>query len=255
MARKKEVEKENGERWLLTYADLITLLLIFFVIMYAMSSVDAAKFTQVMQAFSVSLGGGAQKSVIDMSNTGILPDFVTFGETRTKQRKLYVKAVGELQKEISTKEVRITENERGIIVSLASDFYFGSGSADFGDSTEATLKKLFNIFRTTSSNIRLEGHTDNMPIVQRSYLAQRFPTNWELSSQRAVNVLKYFEKLGFERKRLSAAAYADTRPLKPNDTNEGRAFNRRVDIVILPESATALPGRSSSSAEPPPSVP
>jgi chemotaxis protein MotB len=236
MARKKEAEKEgNQDRWLLTYADLITLLLIFFVIMYAMSKVDASKFDQLVEMLSKAFGG--QKSVITMSNMGLLPQNAVFGDTRTKQRKLYVKAVGQMQKEISSRAIRVTEDERGIVISLASDFYFGSGRADFGDSTEAVLKKVYNLLNTTAGNIRIEGHTDDMPIVQGSSLAQRLPTNWELSSQRAVNVLKFFEKLGLERTRLSAAAYADTRPVKPNDTYEGRAYNRRVEIVIMPEGA------------------
>jgi chemotaxis protein MotB len=240
MARKKEPEKEqNLDRWLLTYADLITLLLIFFVIMYAMSKVDAAKFNQVVEMLSKAFGG--QKSVIDMSNMGLLPQNAVFGDTRTKQRKLYVKAIGQLQKEISSRSIRISEDERGIVVSLASDFYFGSGKADFGDSTEAVLKKISGLLNTTDGNIRIEGHTDDMPIIQGTTLAQRLPTNWELSSQRAVNVLKFFEKLGLKRTRLSAAAYADTRPIKPNDTYEGRAYNRRVEIVIIPEGAQQGP--------------
>ena len=236
MARKKEAEKEgNQDRWLLTYADLITLLLIFFVIMYAMSKVDASKFDQLVEMLSKAFGG--QKSAITMSNMGLLPQNAVFGDTRTKQRKLYVKAVGQMQKEISSRAIRVAEDERGIVISLASDFYFGSGRADFGDSTEAVLKKLSGLLHTTAGNIRIEGHTDDMPIVQGSSLAQRLPTNWELSSQRAVNVLKFFEKLGLERTRLSASAYADTRPAKPNDTYEGRAYNRRVEIVIMPEGA------------------
>jgi chemotaxis protein MotB len=236
MARKKEPEKEaNLERWLLTYADLITLLLIFFVIMYAMSKVDAAKFDQLVEMLSKAFGG--QKSVITMSNMGLLPQNAVFGDTRTKQRKLYVKATEQLQKEISSRAIRVTQDDRGIVVSLASDCYFGSGKADFGDSTESVLKKVSGLLNTTEGNIRIEGHTDDMPIIQGSSLAQRLPTNWELSSQRAVNVLKFFEKLGIERKRLSAAAFADTRPIKPNDTYEGRAYNRRVEIVIMPAGA------------------
>jgi chemotaxis protein MotB len=236
MARKKEAEKEaNAERWLLTYADLITLLLIFFVIMYAMSKIDAVKFDQLVQMLSKSFGG--EKAAITMSNMGLLPNNPVFGNTRTKQRKLYVKSVGELQKEISSRAVRVTEDERGIVVSLSSDFYFGSGKADIGDSAEAVLKKVAGLLNSTAGNIRIEGHTDDMPIVQGSSLSQRLPTNWELSSQRAVNVLKVFEGLNIDRGRLSAAAYADTRPLKPNDTFEGRAYNRRVEIVILPEGA------------------
>jgi chemotaxis protein MotB len=233
--KKHEAEKENSERWLLTYADLITLLLIFFVIMYAMSKVDAAKFNQLVQMLSKSFGG--EKAAITMSATGILPHYAVFGDTRSKQHKQYVKAVEQMQKEISSKSVRISEDERGIVVSLASDCFFGSGRADFSDSTEAVLKKLTGLFSSTEGNIRIEGHTDDMPIVQGSQLAARLPTNWELSSQRAVNVLKLLEKVGVDRKRLSAAAFADTRPVKPNDTFDGRAYNRRVEIVIMPEGA------------------
>jgi chemotaxis protein MotB len=234
MARKKQEEKEpNAERWLLSYADFITLLTVFFIIMYAMSKVDAAKFNQLVTIMEKSFGG--QHSVIKMANNGLLPQITRSAEMRRKEKQLYVKSVGQLQKEISSKAVRVNEDQRGVVVSLASDFYFGSGVADVTAKTEAVLSKLLELFTTSKSNIRIEGHTDDMPIVQGSSLAQRLPTNWELSSQRAVNVLKFFEKSGVDRKRLSAAAYADTRPLKPNDTFEGRAYNRRVEIVILRE--------------------
>jgi chemotaxis protein MotB len=236
MARKKQEEKEpNAERWLLSYADFITLLTVFFIIMYAMSKVDAAKYNQLVQVLTKSFGG--EKSPISMSKTGLLPQNAIFGDTRTKQRKLYVKTVGQLQKEISSKSIRVTQNEHGIVVSLASDCYFGSGKTDFSDSAEDVLKKVSGLLNSTGGNIRIEGHTDDIPIVQGSSLAQRLPTNWELSTQRAVNVLKSLEGLGVDRKRLSAAGYADTRPLKQNDTYDGRAYNRRVEIVILPEGA------------------
>jgi|WetSurMetagenome_2_1015567.scaffolds.fasta_scaffold114587_2 chemotaxis protein MotB len=236
MAKKKSEEKEpNAERWLLSYADFITLLTVFFIIMYSMSKVNAQKFNQMVTVMEKSFGG--QHSVIKMANSGLLPQITRSAEMRRKEKQLYVKTVGQLQKEISSKSVRITEDERGIVVSLASDFFFGSGKADLGDSTEAVLKKLTGLFESTKGNIRIEGHTDDIPIVQGSSLAGRMPTNWELSSQRAVNVLKCLEKIGLDRKRLSAAAFADTRPVKPNDTYEGRSFNRRVEIVIMPEGA------------------
>jgi len=235
MAKPKEPEKEpSAERWLLSYADFITLLLVFFIIMYSMSKVNVTKFNQMVTVLEKTFGG--QSSVIKLDNAGLLPQQITrSGEARRKQRQLYVKTVEQLQKEISAKEVRVKEDERGIVISLASDFFFGSGKADFGDSTEAVLRKLYGIFSATPNNIRVEGHTDDIPIVLGSSLAQRFPSNWELSSQRSVNVLKLLDKLGIDRKRLSAIAYADTRPAKPNDTYEGRAYNRRVEIVILTE--------------------
>jgi chemotaxis protein MotB len=240
MARKKEQEKEpNAERWLLSYADFITLLTVFFIIMYSMSKVNVQKFNQMVTVMEKSFGG--QHSVIKMANSGLLPQITRSAEMRRKEKQLYVKTAAQLQKEISSKAVRVTQEERGIVVSLASDFYFGSGKADFGDSAEAVLRKLTGILNTTEGNIQIEGHTDDIPIVQGSSLAQRLPTNWELSSQRAVNVLKLLEKLGVPRKRLSAAAFSDTRPLKPNDTFEGRAYNRRVEIVITPASQVPPP--------------
>jgi chemotaxis protein MotB len=235
MAKKKEPEKEpSAERWLLSYADFITLLLVFFIIMYSMSKVNVQKFNQMVTVLEKTFGG--QQSVIKLANSGLLPQITRSGEARRKEKQLYVKTVEQLQKEISAKEVRVKVDERGIVVSLASDFFFGSGMADIGDSARSVLKKLQNLFSSTTNDIRVEGHTDDIPIIRGSSLSQRFPSNWELSSQRAVNVLKFLETLNVERKRLSAAAYAETRPDKPNDTYEGRAYNRRVEIVIASDS-------------------
>jgi chemotaxis protein MotB len=232
MAKAKEPEKEpSAERWLLSYADFITLLLVFFIIMYAMSKVNAQKFNELVTVMEKTFGG--QRSVINMSNNGLLPSITMSGEQRRKQKSLYTKSVGKLQKEIASKEVRVTEDERGIVVSLASDFFFGSGQSEFSDSAEEVLKKIEPLLNSTSNNIRIEGHTDDIPIVTGSALSQKFPSNWELSSQRAVNVLKFLESTGVDRKRLSAVAFADTRPVKPNDTYDNRAYNRRVEIVIL----------------------
>jgi chemotaxis protein MotB len=235
MPKKSHEEGHGGasmERWLLTYADLITLLLIFFIIMYAMSNVDRAKFDQLVQMLSMAFGG--QKSIVQLYNNGVLEKNFFPSEVRTKQqKKLYVKTVSALQEEIKSKEVRISADKRGIVISLASDFYFASGSAELNDSIIGVLTKLKNIFQTIPNDIRIEGHTDNIPISPSSALAQKYPTNWELSSQRAVNVLKVLEKLGLDKSRLSAVAFADAKPIKPNDTPEGRAFNRRVEIVIL----------------------
>jgi len=233
MARPKEHEKEaNAERWLLSYADFITLLLVFFIIMYSMSSLDKAKFDQLVQMLSMSFGG--QKSVVAMYNNGVMEKNFMPSQVKTKEQKnLYVKAVSSLQKEIEAKEVRVTADKRGIIISLSSDCFFSSGSADLNDSLTTVLTKLQTILQPLPNNIRIEGHTDNQPIVPGSALAQKYPSNWELAAQRAVNVLRVLEKCGLTRDRISAATYGDTRPVKPNETSEGRAFNRRVEIVIL----------------------
>jgi chemotaxis protein MotB len=235
MPKKQHEEGHGGggmERWLLTYADLITLLLIFFIIMYSMSSINKVKFDQLVQMLSQSFGGS--KSVVAMYNNGVMEKTFYPSQVRTKEQKsLYVKTVSALQKEIQSKDVRVTADKRGIVISLNSDFYFPSGSADLRDSATNVLSKLSTIFQALPNDIRVEGHTDSIPIAPTSPLAQRFPTNWELSSQRAVNVVRVFEKTGLEKGRVCASAFADTRPIKPNGTLEGRAFNRRVEIVIL----------------------
>ncbi len=235
MPKKQHEEGHGGggmERWLLTYADLITLLLIFFIIMYSMSTINKTKFDEVVQMLSQAFGGS--HSVVAMYNNGVMEKNFYPSQVKTRQQKsLYVKTVSELQKEIQSREVRVTADKRGIVVSLNSDFYFPSGSADLRDSAENVLRKLSTIFQALPNDIRIEGHTDSIPITPGSALAQKFPTNWELSSQRAVNVVKVFEKTGLEKGRVCASAFADTRPLKPNGSPEGRAFNRRIEIVIL----------------------
>lgn len=235
MPKRAHEEGHGGggmERWLLTYADLITLLLIFFIIMYSMSTINKTKFDEVVQMLTQAFGGS--HSVVAMYNNGVMEKNFYPAQVKTRQQKsLYVKTVSALQKEIQAKEVRVTADKRGIVVSLNSDFYFPSGSADLRDSAENVLAKLSTIFQALPNDIRVEGHTDGLPIAPGSSLAQKFPTNWELSSQRAVNVVKVFEKTGLEKGRVCASAFADTRPLKPNITPEGRAFNRRVEIVIL----------------------
>jgi chemotaxis protein MotB len=233
MSKKPEAEHEpSHERWLLSYADFITLLLVFFIIMYSMSTINKVKFDQVIQMLSQSFGGN--RSVVAMYNNGVMEKNFYPSEVRTRQmKKLYVKAVGQLQKEIQSKDVRVTAVKRGIIISLSSDCFFKPGSADLSDSMATVLATLTEMFQTLPNDIRVEGHTDDIPIPPTSSLAQTYPTNWELSSQRAVNVLKSIEKNGLDKTRISAAAFADTRPVKLNDTPEGRSFNRRVEIVIL----------------------
>jgi len=174
---------------------------------------------------------GGEHSVIKLADSGLLPQMTRSGEARRKQKQLYVKTVGQLQKEIASKSVKVTQDQRGIVVSLASDFYFGSGIADFGDSTEAVLRKIYSILAPLSANIRIEGHTDNVPIAPGSALSQRYPTNWELSSQRSVNVLKALEKLGLDRKRLGRGRIRRHPATQVQRFLDGRNANRRVEIV------------------------
>jgi chemotaxis protein MotB len=235
-SKKHHEEEEHGgagmERWLLTYADMITLLMVFFIILYSISLADAAKFKQLSTALTVVFGGSAKKPL--PGSTGLLQNLRrTQSEERLKQA--YVETVSQLQKEIQDKKIRVNMTPRGMQLSISSDFYFVSGSAELTEEAKILIQKVMNTLKDIPNPIQVEGHTDNNPIVAGSDLSKRYPTNWELSSQRGINVLQFMNGQGIREDRLSAAAYADTKPIKPNDTPEGRAINRRVEILVLYE--------------------
>ena len=240
MAHKKkhetpEVEKENSERWLLTYADMITLLLILFIVLYSMSVVSKKKVSELSQALTVAFSG-SQKSLLE-GTPGILDAFKQGSNKKTKET--YVKTVSALQKEMGDKSMKVVMTEEGVKITMSSDFFFASGSADFAGNASGVLDKLVEVFKATNNKIRIEGHTDNQPIIAGTELSRRYPTNWELSSQRAINVLKYLERQGVPGQRLSGVALGETKPAKNNDSPEGRAANRRVEIYVLTEPVMA----------------
>lgn len=213
---------------------MITLLLIFFIVLYTMSKVNAAKFDQMVQVLSASFGGN--KTVVSMHNMGILKDNPrSANSNKYDPQKPYLQAVKSLQKEIEGKNVAVTTDDRGTIIHLSADFCFGSGSADLTPQAYTVLHKLEVMLKDKDNNIQIEGHTDDVPININSKIYDRYPTNWELSSQRAINVLKSFENSGFKRTRLAAIGYADTRPVRPNDSDSSRTYNRRIEIIVLNE--------------------
>ncbi len=121
------------------------------------------------------------------------------------------------------------EDERGFVIQIGADAFFAPGSATFAGDAMPVLERISEFLKPLPNMVRIEGHTDNTPVPPGS----AFATNWELSSQRAINVLKALADYGVDDGHLSAAAYADTRPLVSNDTPEGRAYNRRVDVTVL----------------------
>ena len=145
------------------------------------------------------------------------------------------KAVAVFQPEISTKKVRVKEDERGLVISISADTFFPTSSAELDiDNSRELLQKVSSLLQMKefdNRKFRLEGHTDNLPTDP----ASQYPTNWELSAARSINVLKYLTEFGVNEKKFQVAGYGDTVPLMSNDTEEGRAYNRRVDIVILSE--------------------
>jgi len=145
------------------------------------------------------------------------------------------KAVSLFAPDVKSNRITISSDERGLIITLLSDNFFDEGKADLNiNDTRETLLRLADFFKSDElkgRRFRIEGHTDNIPVPESS----KFPSNWELSAARAVNVLHYLADYGVKENVFSVAGYADTRPKFSNDTPEGRAYNRRVDIIILDE--------------------
>ncbi|MCL1790771.1 MAG: OmpA family protein [Peptococcaceae bacterium] len=232
MARKKAADNhENHERWLITYSDLITLLMVFFVVMYSMSKVDAYKFQAMAEALSISLGG----SQMDIAQHPQGPSFIEEGgpessasleQTSIETLKAKLDAYAQ-DNAISTRFVADIE-ERGLVISIQETLLFESGSDILNAQARTILGQISEFLATMPNYIRVEGHTDNLPIN-----SGRFPSNWELSVMRASNVIHILRTEGVSTLRLSAVGYSEYRPLTSNDTSEGRARNRRVDLVIL----------------------
>lgn len=227
MVRKKKVdEHENLERWLLTYADLITLLLAFFIVMYSMSKVDAKKFGRMREALSGALKGGTVAikkgdQIGALAGTGVLSvgNLKSLGENIKKGSE----GIGE------GKLVSVEVSERGLVIHIMESALFKSGSASLEPRAQAILDMIALQIKDMPNHIRIEGHTDNRPINTSKY-----PSNWELSSDRATQVVRYLtDHHDLDPKRISALGFGEYRPMAANDSDEDRAKNRRVDIVVL----------------------
>ncbi len=245
MAKRKEAhEKENAERWLLTYADMITLLMLFFIVLYSMSSVDTERFRAVSQALESVFAGGnwgvldagmlfRQAGTADFQGKFAIGSQHPYKNTSRPISRILKQASEVFKPEIKAKLLRTTLDERGLVITLASDAYFDRGSAAVNDDMKEVLKKVAGIINSVPNFVRIEGHTDNSP-VSPEMAREGYETNWDLSSARSVHVLRYLtEEERVDPKKLSAVAFGQYRPIDDNSSPEGRSFNRRVDIVIL----------------------
>jgi chemotaxis protein MotB len=253
--RRKHEDHVNHERWLVSYADFVTLLFAFFVVLYASSQVDKRKVGNLALAIQVAF---QQLGVFDTSNTKIpLSDSeampftqvqVVENSERTGDFRQFVQPmkgivsppgaplkqvqddlVKALAPEIKKNVVSVKAVPEGIVVSLQEVGFYESGSPTIRASSQGAIDRLAAVLEPRGEFLRIEGHTDNVPIHN-----QRFDSNWELSTARAADLVKLFiQHYSFDPIRLSASGFAEYRPVAPNDTAENRARNRRVDIVVL----------------------
>jgi chemotaxis protein MotB len=242
MARKKKHEEHvNHERWLVSYADFITLLFAFFVTLYAISQVDAKKLGKLMESMQAAFDsrvfepGSPQLSLSDGRPRGVeqqtLVEPISPIVTPTPLQAVEAAIRSRLIRERSAGEVGLRQERRGLVVTLTEAGFFEAGQSELRGSSLAILDAIAESLLSLPNQIRIEGHTDNIPI-----RTARYPSNWELSTARATYVLAHVAgRFPFEPSRLSVAGYGEYRPVASNDTAEGRAANRRVDLVILSE--------------------
>lgn len=235
MARKKSKDGGGAQSlWLTTYADMVTLMLCFFVMLFEPADIDITSLQDLSASISGDpTGGGSSLSLGKLADLGNNISSLPAMDKGKSLGTALKKAISLFAPEVKTNKIAITSDERGVVISLASDAFFQPGSADLNiEETRDTLLRLAEFLNgedISDRRFRIEGHTDSTPIDEGSQWA----SNWELSSMRAINVLRYMTDFGVAEKRFSVAGYADTRPLASNDTAEGRAYSRRVDVIIL----------------------
>lgn len=251
--RKRQEAHENHERWLITYSDLITLLLIFFIIMYAMSKVDQSKYEVLAQSLKFEFkkadtlmpNGTGVMGANNPSKGGDIEQNVQQAMKEMKEKEEWEKREKQLEdllQKIQTyiaqnnlqTQVSVADTPRGVAVTLNDLFLFDLGKADLKAAAYPILNQLASLFPTLEATISIEGHTDDIPLSTGSV----YKDNWGLSQARSLSVLRYFiynSKL--DEKRFISTSYADTRPVAENNSAENRAKNRRVEIVVLREAA------------------
>jgi chemotaxis protein MotB len=262
----EEEEHENHERWLVSYADMITLLAALFIVLFAMSSIDLAKFQKFAHSLNKAFGGGSEQTAAVLDPGGKSPmaggngffDGMSPGQrdaaaqalqsqqdaqqAAAEQRKTLLETQSQIEQKLQAAglgdSVKFRLDPRGLVINIVTDgVLFDSGSAALRPEGQRVLDQLAPALGALPEPLSVEGHTDDRPIATAA-----FPSNWELSTARATTVLRYLTDVkGLNPARMTAAGYADQRPLVPNIDDANRALNRRVEIVVIAPNATTVP--------------
>ena len=239
MARSKrrggEAVHENAERWLLTYADMITLLMVLFVVMYAISNTDVRKFTALAQSFSAAFNNDVLQGTETISISDALqttPEAALLDESSSLVSSDYRTVSATLRDYAISQglggDVSVDRVPEGIAIRISDTLLFQSGRARLDEPSRKVLARIAAIVAPLPNALRIEGHTDDLPPTGPFYA-----DNWQLSTARALAVLDEMRNLGIGPERLAAAGYAGYRPIVANTDDAARAHNRRVDILIL----------------------
>lgn len=251
--RKPEDDEDSPDRWLVSYADFITLLFAFFVVMYSVSSVNQKKYRQLSSSINtafISKEKAVQKDVpqkikeqtstpssaskpatpaqVQKPAPHIDIDVEALQRERESMTQMGINLSNNLSPLISDGKIRVAQNNRGIRIDINDSVLFAPGSAELANTANDVLGEIAKLLMANSHAIQVEGHTDNTPIHTST-----FYSNWELSAVRASSVVRIFNSFGVGDFRLSALGFGSTQPIGENDTPEGRAKNRRVSVMIL----------------------
>lgn len=255
MKRKKEKKQISGApKWMVTYSDMVTLILVFFILLFSMSQIDSVKFEAVSESFKNRMIFDFFPSAVPMDNPTEhtsheesgkntnefdtptdLPDVTDKDKEDLEKDDSLNVLMEDVEKYLNDQKlnnvISTNRTERGVILVLQESVLFDSGEAEVLDTAKPFLSKIGGLLTTNPNSVKVEGHTDSKPI--SSY---RFPSNWELSGARASSVVRFLvDEYEFDMSRFSIAGYGETRPIEPNDSSQNMKKNRRVEIVILDE--------------------
>jgi chemotaxis protein MotB len=235
--KKREASEAKGE-WIVTYSDMVTLMLCFFVALFNPDEPSPIQIQQLISAFnSIGMGASTGGNSISPGKSADLGNTIMALPSMDRGKALGValkRAFSLFEPEVKSNKIRVTHNERGLVISLASDLFFGPASATINyEESRSILLRLGNLLNSQElrgRRFRIEGHTDSSDTDPDVW-----PSNWELSAARSIAVLHYLADIGVEENRFQVTGFAATMPLSRDDTPEGRMNNRRVDVVILDE--------------------
>ncbi|MGE3507424.1 MAG: OmpA family protein [Vicinamibacterales bacterium] len=230
--RRRRMPESVRDRWIISYADFVTLLFAFFTTLYAASTVDVAKLSTVAQGLQTAFDAPAIPTTsVDGVVGGTGREVLDGGRAVVDSQIAYVRTQveTELAEAVQAGQVEINRDRRGLIISIPETGAFPVGSADLSPALEAVMARLAQALERLPNAVRIEGHTDNVPI-----RTARFASNWDLSAARAISVVDVLlSRAAVSPSRISVAGYGEHRPRVSNTTPGGRSRNRRVDIVVL----------------------
>jgi len=225
-------EGGGAPAWMTTFGDLMSLLLTFFILLVSFSSIQMSEFKKAMGSLKGALGVLKYQKSVTVSTKLNIPQLSGFVQKYTEEKIEEIKDY--IEENRISDQVQLSVTEDGISVRMLETIMFDLGKADLKSTAHPILNKVSELITNWPNQVRIEGHTDNLPIA-----TAEFPSNWYLASARSINVIHYFEKLGIDSKKMKSQSFGEVNPLVPNDSELNRGKNRRVEIFLEPNNISS----------------